>query len=235
MAGREKHISLVSGGLDSAVALKDAADKGGVAVALFFDYGQRALEREKRAAQAMAARLAGRFEIVDMRWLGGITGAAIVDKRAKLPALDAGALCDKAATMKSARAVWVPNRNACMVSIGAAWAEALGCEAVVAGFNREEGETFPDNSAAFVSAMNALLKISTGGKVRLHCPLIRMDKARIVRHGVAIGAPLGEIWSCYDGGRKFCWRCESCARLRRALESNGRLDWFMRVNRHAGK
>ncbi len=43
-------IVLLSGGLDSAVNLKLAADETGVRLALTFDYGQRAAAREIAAA-----------------------------------------------------------------------------------------------------------------------------------------------------------------------------------------
>jgi 7-cyano-7-deazaguanine synthase len=233
--GKRRFVVLLSGGLDSAVALKVAARRGRVAAALFFDYGQRALARERAAARAIAARLGTKFEIINIRWLGKITGAAIVDPSIPLPRLKAADLRDRALALKTARAVWVPNRNACMISIGASYAEALRCDAVVTGFNREEGATFPDNGKAFVRAMDRVLAIATSGKVKLFCPLINMDKAAIVRKGLSIRAPLDAIWSCYDGKRRFCWKCESCARLERALAYNNSLEWFKRINRNAGK
>ena len=146
MARKKRFIALLSGGLDSAVALKLAGDSGAVALALFFDYGQKALSRELAAARKMAAGLRIPLEVVDMRWLGGITDAAIVKKSRPLPRVKVGNLRSASFTRKTARAVWVPNRNACMISIAASYAEALRCDAVVAGFNREEGATFPDNS-----------------------------------------------------------------------------------------
>ena len=81
--------------------------------------------------------------------------------------------------------------------------------------------------------MNKTLQISTGGKVALECPLIDMDKTRIVKYGIEIEARLDRVWSCYRGGAKFCWRCESCARLERALRRNKRLGWFKGVNKNA--
>jgi 7-cyano-7-deazaguanine synthase len=229
-----RYAALLSGGLDSAVALKLAAASGHVAACLFFDYGQKALARECRAARTMAAALRAKFEIIDIRWLGKIARSALVDKSRPLPHVKRSCLADRRTAARTARAVWVPNRNAVMLSLAAAYAEAARCDAVVAGFNREEGATFPDNSKPFVRAMNEALRVATSGKVALYCPLIDMDKAQIVRTGIRIGAPLDAIWSCYAGGRRFCWKCESCARLERALTENKRLDWFKRINPHAG-
>lgn len=201
--------------------------------AFFFDYGQRSLARERAAAADMCGALGVELKIIRLPWLREITASSLVKKSVPLPILAPDRL--DARPRRTARAVWVPNRNACLVSIAASFAEALRCDSVVAGFNREEGESFPDNSKAFSDAMDQTLLIATDGKVRLLCPLIDMDKAQIVKYGIETGAPLDMIWSCYEGRRAFCWRCESCARLERALRRNGRLDWFRGVNRHAGK
>lgn len=232
-AKQKKYAALLSGGLDSAVALKLAAASGAVAACLFFDYGQKALASERRAARTMAAALRAKFEIIDIRWLGKITTTALVDKSRPLPHVKRSCLADRRAAARTARAVWVPNRNAVMLSLAAAYAEAARLDALVAGFNREEGATFPDNSKPFARAMDKVIRLATSGKVRLYCPLIDMDKTRIVRTGIKIGAPLHAVWSCYAGGRRFCWKCESCARLERALDRNGKLDWFKRINPHA--
>ena len=50
-------VVLLSGGLDSAVNLKQALDETGVALALTFDYGQRAAAREAAAAALMCREL----------------------------------------------------------------------------------------------------------------------------------------------------------------------------------
>ncbi|MHC4251260.1 MAG: 7-cyano-7-deazaguanine synthase, partial [Planctomycetota bacterium] len=98
------------------------------------------------------------------------------------------------------------------------FAEALGARNVVAGFNREEARTFPDNSPEFMKRASAALALSTASRVRLVSPTARLDKAGIVRLGVRTGAPLSLVWSCYDGAPRMCGSCESCARLVRALE-----------------
>ena len=39
-----------------------------------------------------------------------------------------------------------PNRNGGFLNVAASFAEKLGAGSVVVGFNREEAETFPDNT-----------------------------------------------------------------------------------------
>jgi len=220
-------IVLLSGGLDSTVNLKQAVDSGGAALALTFDYGQRAARREAAAAAAMCRQLAVRHCLVSLPWLAEICHSALVSESQSIPRVSASQLGNhEVVSGETAEAVWVPNRNGILINIGAAYAECLGASSVVVGFNAEEAATFPDNSADFVFAANAALHLSTRGKVSLLCYTQDLSKADIVRLGREVKAPLPFIWSCYLGGADHCGECESCARLERALRSAGAWEWF---------
>jgi 7-cyano-7-deazaguanine synthase len=117
----------------------------------------------------------------------------------------------------SAAAVWVPNRNGVFINIAAAFAESLGCEAVVCGFNAEEGQTFPDNTAEYAQAATAALAYSTLSQVRVWSPTQDLTKVEIVALARRIGAPLQHVWSCYEPGPEPCGECESCLRFARAM------------------
>jgi 7-cyano-7-deazaguanine synthase len=218
-------VVLLSGGLDSAVNLTLAAKERGVRLALTFDYGQRASGREAAAAAFMCRQLDLPHRVVELPWLAEICRTALVNHSVAMPRLEAEDLAARAGA-DTARAVWVPNRNGVFVNIAAAFAEGLGAEAIVAGFNKEEAATFPDNSAAFVAAANSALSHSTLTRPVLMSYTQELAKADIVRLGREEGAPLGAIWSCYDGGVEHCWRCESCARLERALREADAWEWF---------
>ena len=226
-----KSVVLLSAGLDSTVNLKCALDEGPVVAALTGDYGQRAARREVRYAKAMCERLRVRHEIVPLRWLGRVTNGALVNDRRAMPHPRPDRLDDPSAARRSAERVWVPNRNGVLLSVAAAYAEALGADEVVTGFNVEEAATFPDNSPEFVEAFNRTLRLSTRTGVRVKSYTARRRKAAILRLGVKIGAPLDLIWCCYEGGRRMCGRCESCLRLLRAAEEAGRTAWFRRNHR----
>jgi 7-cyano-7-deazaguanine synthase len=215
---RSKAVSLLSGGLDSVVATAAAARSGTVALALTFDYGQRSANREARAAGAVARELGIEWKLVRLPWLAELLPAAVRDGARALPRPAAADLDSASRARETARAVWVPNRNGVFVNIAAAFAESLGARDVVAGFNREEARTFPDNSPEFMKRASAALALSTANRVRLVSPTARLEKAGIVRLGMRICAPLVQVWSCYDAGPRMCGSCESCARLVRALE-----------------
>jgi len=98
-------------------------------------------------------------------------------------------------------------------------AEARELEVVVVGFNKEEAETFPDNSADYLASLNASLVFSTRGRVRIESPTLQMTKAELYAAGRAVKAPLELTWSCYDGGEQPCGACESCCRRARAEQA----------------
>ena len=206
----ESFVALLSGGLDSIVALAAAAHRARPVLGLTFDYGQPAAAREAAAAAAAAASFSCEHRVVPLDWYRELLPAAF-SPGGDVPEPEVPG-------EESARAVWVPGRNLVMVGIAAAWAEKLGAASVVTGFNAEEAATFPDNSGEFVQAVCAALEFSSAGSVRLEAPLSGMDKKEIVRLGRELGAPLEAAWSCYRGGEKPCGRCESCQR-RLAAES----------------
>jgi 7-cyano-7-deazaguanine synthase len=214
-------LALLSGGLDSTVAAAlHAARTGPVALGFFVDWGQRAAVPELAAARAVGAALGFPVLATDLPLLAQITQTALVRRDRPLPHpgpdrldADAGATAD---------AVWVPNRNAVLVNLAAAVAEARGLSPVIVGFNAEEAATFPDNSARFLEHLNLCLEDSTRGRVSVVCPTLHLTKAELLAEGLRAGAPVHLAWSCYEGGAAPCGRCESCRRRRRAEEALAR-------------
>ena len=204
-----KGVAILSGGLDSTVSLAVAVRRMEVVLALTFDYGQRAARRERAAAARIARRYRVPHRVLEVSWLGRLTRTALVNRRARLPKNEM--------SVRSAKAVWVPNRNGVFIEIAAAHAESLGARRLVTGFNREEAVTFPDNSPAYVAAVNRALGYSTANGVQVVSYTADLDKRAIVRLARRLDAPLDWIWPCYEGGRRWCGSCESCLRSLRAL------------------
>ena len=230
-------VSLLSGGLDSTVATTIARQHGGVELALTVDYRHRAVAREIEASRAIADALSIRHRVIRLDFLSEISNSALLTRSERLPLLGRDDLDDVSGLAGHAmRRVWVPNRNGLMIALAASFAEALGADEVVVGFNAEEAGTFPDNSQDFLDRMTAALGLSTLTGVRVTSPTIAWDKTAIVRAGYEQGAPMEHVWSCYEGGTEHCWACESCQRLRRALDQADCRERFERATaRSAGE
>ncbi|MGE3171768.1 MAG: 7-cyano-7-deazaguanine synthase QueC [Planctomycetota bacterium] len=209
-------IALLSGGLDSVVASALWLDRGGrLARCVTIDYGQRAATREAAAAERFCAARGVTWQLVPLPWLGELSwrsGSALVATERELPAGTPAAPGDDA----SAAAVWVPARNCVLLALGAAFAEAFGADTVLAGFNREEAATFPDNSVEFVRAAAAFLGCGTRVGIAVASPTQDLDKAGIVAAARRLGIDRSDVWSCYRGEAAPCGHCESCLRSARA-------------------
>jgi 7-cyano-7-deazaguanine synthase len=214
-------IVLLSSGLDSAVAFKVALDELGVELALTFDYGQRAAEKEVECARRICERHGVRHEAIELPWLEDVTRTALVDRGEIVPTPTEAELEERLKTLETAHAVWVPNRNGTFINVAGCFADAHDIDYIVCGFNAEEGATFPDNTPPFVEAINGSLYYSTENHAKVVAPVIDLDKAGIIKKGVSIKAPLDLSWSCYFSGERPCGRCESCMRRARAFKLAG--------------
>ncbi len=217
-----KSIVLLSSGLDSTVAFKEAYDRCDEVLCVTFDYGQRARKKELAFSKAICERFHVGHMIFELPWYGRFRGA--LTGGGELPRISGNELDDREITRKTAEQVWVPARNVVFLSIGAAIAENYKYDCIVTGFDAEEAATFPDNTPEFVEKFNSMLKLGTLTHPEVYTPLVSLDKAGIVKKGIKIAAPLEWSWSCYEGKEKPCMVCESCLRRKRAFELAGLRD-----------
>lgn len=213
----DSSIVMLSAGLDSTVNLAIARSTTTIVACVTFDYGQKAARSETAASKRLAAHFEVPHIVIDLPWLASRRSA--LTGHDEIPEPGSSSLDDAAASESAAEAVWVPNRNGVFVSIAAALAEEQGAGAVIGGFNAEEGATFPDNTPAFMDAATRMFSFSTRNGVRVESFTADLDKTEIVRLGVEYGVPFEMIWSCYRDGETMCGRCESCMRLRRAVNA----------------
>ncbi|MDI6785408.1 MAG: 7-cyano-7-deazaguanine synthase QueC [bacterium] len=201
-------IVLLSGGLDSTVSLAKSVRKIGIKLALTFDYGQKANQKEIHAASLIARHYKIPHQVIKLPWLANITKTSLVNKEKAIPKFS----FKESNYKETAEAVWVPNRNGVFINISASFAEALGYKYIICGFNKEEGETFPDNSIDFLKSINKALNYSTLSKVKVLSFVIGLNKKGIAKEGLKYRIPFEFLWSCYDGQEEICGKCESCQR-----------------------
>jgi 7-cyano-7-deazaguanine synthase len=204
----KRAVVLLSGGLDSATCLYWAKAKGWRVLALAVRYGQRH----------------GR-ELCSARKLAKEAGAAFYELSLDMPWLRASSLCDPGRRLPDVPlsrigrggipSTYVPGRNTVLAALGLSLADASGAEAVVLGANALDMSGYPDCRPEFFQALRQVAKAGTrrgaeGRGIAVLAPLMRLDKAAIVRLALRLKVPLALTWSCYRGGRKPCGRCDSC-------------------------
>jgi 7-cyano-7-deazaguanine synthase len=212
---------LLSGGLDSATALAIAGARGHVLYALSVAYGQRhaaELNAARRVARAFAVR---RHLVVDVN-LGAVGGSALTDRSIAVPRRPT----------RGIPVTYVPARNTLFLALALGWAEALGARDIYIGVNAVDYSGYPDCRPEFIRAFQRLSKLATksgvetGKSFRIHTPLIRWSKARIIRRGARLGVDYALTVSCYaaDGQGRACGQCDSCRLRREGFAAAGLAD-----------
>lgn len=226
----ERAVCLVSGGMDSAVALAEARAEGFACFALSFDYGQRhavELEAARRVASALGAA-AHRVVALDLSQIGGsaLTEASIAVPKDR-PAAEIGT---------GVPATYVPARNTVFLAVALGLAEVVGARDLFLGVNAVDYSGYPDCRPEFLRAFEALARVATaagaerGERFRVRAPLAELSKAAIVRRARELGVDLGLTHSCYDpagvrGGRALaCGRCDACLLRLKGFAEAGERD-----------
>lgn len=209
-----KSIILLSGGLDSLVSLGLKKEELNISLALTFDYGQKAVKKEIAASEKICKYYGIELKVIKLDWLKDITQTALVSEN------DVPSGKELEDSSMSAKSVWVPNRNGLFLNIAASFADSFGYDCILIGANKEEGQTFPDNTMEFVEAVNKELLYSTMKQPKIIAPLINYTKNDIVMLALKNNIPLDLTMSCYQEGEGHCGICESCTRLKNALEAN---------------
>ncbi len=205
----KKAVVLLSGGLDSTVALAIAESEGYEICALSFHYGQRhAKELES------AKKIADHYHVKEHKIMN-----------LDLSQLGASALTDGSIAIPEGRGIenvgkdipvtYVPARNTILLSIALGYAEAMDAGTIFIGANALDYSGYPDCRPDYFEAFQRVAELGTkrgveGEPIRIMHPLINMRKSDIVKKGLELNAPLHLTWSCYYGGEKACGKCDSC-------------------------
>ncbi|HLG93589.1 MAG TPA: 7-cyano-7-deazaguanine synthase QueC [candidate division Zixibacteria bacterium] len=201
-------VVLISGGMDSVVALGMILKEGFEPAGLHLNYGQKTEKREKRAFQQICdfydiqKRL-----VVSLPYFKQIGGSSLTDE--KISVSTSG--IDTSVIPTS----YVPFRNAHGLAIATSWAEVLGASRIVIGAVEEDSSGYPDCREIFYRAFEKAIYLGTKpeSKIEIATPVIHFSKAEIIRMGSEMEVPFGLTWSCYQDEDVACGICDSC-RLR---------------------
>lgn len=205
---KKKAIVLLSGGLDSTVALWWALNRGYSVQALMFDYGQR---HKKELIQAKKVAALAKIPYQVIRFQLPWSQSTLTKATSALPHQSLAAIA-----RHRIPSTYVPGRNTLFLSFALSWADQIKADALIIGANALDYSGYPDCRPKFLKAFEKVAsegsQQGTEGKKSLLilAPLLRMTKAQIVTLGKKLQAPLNLTWSCYQGGKRPCRRCDSC-------------------------
>ncbi|MBT4761702.1 MAG: 7-cyano-7-deazaguanine synthase QueC [Bdellovibrionaceae bacterium] len=212
MSNKKKVVALLSSGLDSTINLFEAVNHFEIALALTFDYGQKAAAKEIENSKRICSFMGVEHKIIDLRWFKDFTETSLINQEMDIPSGDEVKIHDLQRSGVTAESVWVPNRNGIFLNVAAGFAEGLKADHVIVGFNKEEAKTFPDNTEAFTKTLDAAFSYSTANSVTVKCFTLNHDKTEIYKMGMGLNVPFELIWPCYDSQDNICKECESCQR-----------------------
>jgi 7-cyano-7-deazaguanine synthase len=211
---KKRAILLLSGGIDSAVALYLLKSRNYDVVAISINYPGRG-ERERESARILAKLTNTRLIEVDIPFMKEIV--ELWNNKEERPE-----------HLRDAHPSTIPARNAIIYAVAAYYAEILGINIIVAGHNADDTKYFPDTSRMFRKIISRALTIGTHiGKtkgLRVIAPLSKLNKTEVVKLGLKLGVPFEYTWSCHNNYDKPCGQCSGCLARKRAFDELGVKD-----------
>jgi 7-cyano-7-deazaguanine synthase len=217
----KKAVVLLSGGLDSAVALYLAKSQNFELHALSFDYGQRH-SRELDAAKAIAKKAGAKEHQVVTLKLDKWGGSSLTDSAIELE--------DGDVNRDDIPVTYVPARNMVFLSVAASLAEAIGAQDIFIGVSEVDYSGYVDCRKEFIDSMEKAINMGTvmgaekNQPIKIHAPFVDKTKAQEIQLGEELGVDFGLTWSCYRGGEKPCGTCDSCLLRAKAFAEAGVVD-----------
>lgn len=216
-----KAVILLSGGLDSAVALHLAKSEGFELHTISFDYGQRH-NRELNAAKTIAQQAGvANHQVVTLK-LDRWGGSSLTDKQMEVE--------DGNVNRSDIPVTYVPARNMVFLSVAASLAEAIGAQDIFIGVSQVDYSGYVDCRQEFIDGMEKAINLGTvmgaekNQPIKIHAPFVNKTKAEEIQLGVKLGVDFGLTWSCYRGGEKPCGTCDSCLLRAKAFAEAGVID-----------
>jgi len=222
MMAKRNAVILLSGGLDSAVALAIGKAEGFVPHALTVDYGQRhhaELDAARRVAETLGVERHIVLNVDLARWGGSaLTGDDPVPVSRDVETMG-----------KDIPVTYVPARNTIFLSLAMGWAETLGTGDIFIGAHTLDYSGYPDCRPEYFEAFANMANLATKAGVEgtsqwhIHTPLLRMNKTQIIQRGLELNVPFELTVSCYQAstGGRACGVCDSCILRHRAFVEAG--------------
>jgi len=218
---KNKAMVLLSGGQDSTTSLFWAKKKFGTVETVSFDYGQR--HRVELKSAAKIARLARvKNSVIVIREFESIKNSALLDAKA--------AVSKKHKLNKKLPATFVPGRNILFLTAAAALAYTKKTVNLVIGVSQVDYSGYPDCRGEFIKSMEKSLSLGMEYPVKIHTPLISLDKKGTVLLAKKLGAldMMKHTHTCYEGKNPPCGKCPACLLREKGFKEAGIRDPLLR-------
>ena len=217
---KSQALVLFSGGQDSTVCLAWALSRFDHVETIGFDYGQRHI-----AELAARPRLLAGVKTLFPQWTGKISEDHLIPLSA--PGAIGGSALTEAMTIEMGQGglpnTFVPGRNLMFLTAAAALGYRRGIADLVGGMCETDFSGYPDCRNDTIQATAKALSLGLAREVRIHTPLMFIDKAatwtlaRDLGGSALIDLIVEESVTCYQGDRTHrhdwgygCGICPAC-------------------------
>ena len=210
----EKYIAvLLSGGLDSAVLLAEAARSAPVApIYVSVGFAWEAEERQM-IERLLRAPAFSRFTIAPL-------AALSFDMRDVYPASHWAVRGEPPAFDTPDEDVYIDGRNVTLLSKASIYMARHRITRVLMG--QLEGNPFPDARPEFFDAIGRALSLGLDAGIEIAAPFTAKSKTDVIRLGVELGVPFELTLSCMQPSEgRHCGRCSKCRERRDAFLAAG--------------
>jgi 7-cyano-7-deazaguanine synthase len=185
-------VTLVSGGLDSALLALFLKEERVSQYSCFIDYGQLAREQEWSACRKHHRQFKLRPpERIDLAGFGETIKSGLTTRKLHVK-----------------RDAFLPGRNLLFLVTAGAYALRRRANAIAIGLLNDEHHLFPDQTVNFLQEVERTLEVALGKKLRILAPLMMFNKPDIV--SLAEERGIRYSYSCHAGRPKPCGKCISC-------------------------
>jgi 7-cyano-7-deazaguanine synthase len=207
-----KCVVIFSGGLDSTVLLHYCLTEFEEVYCLTYNYNQRhkieinkALDYTSNLGVGLEQKIR-QHTVVDLTFYAQLANSSALTN----PDIDVPKMKDIVGHPQNA--AHVPNRNMTMLSIAAAYAEAIGAKDVYYGAALiDDISGHWDGTKEFLNLLNTTLALNRKQAVRVSAPLMVKTKAEIIQWGLELGVDFSKTHTCYQGVEVACGTCPACA------------------------
>ncbi len=215
-----KAIVLLSGGLDSQIALAVALDQGYEVHAISFDYGQKH-RKEIEAARLIANQNNVALKLVKLS-LNDVAQSSLTNENIQI---------EKGQLQKlHIPNTYVPARNMIFLSVAASFAETIAANCIFIGVSQVDYSGYVDCRQSFLDAMELAINQGTvcavmdNRPIKIIAPFINKTKKEEILIGTKLAVDFSLSWSCYHGKEKPCKTCDSCLLRIKAFKEAGIID-----------